>query len=785
MKGINDGIENEIHITRSINNKKLKVLSEYHRKFIEQLNPNVTENTIIRAEKIGGQGFKPDIRIEIERKKWNISVKKGGGNSVHQEKIEYFIHYCMHFLGMTETEKESLLLFLYGDGTNDGNSDAAERISDDELMETFKDEIKIVQRFLNRNKRNLIERFLIYGKLGKYKNIKAEYLYHGDAHNGIWCPLDDKAVDYLANLPNSSTAPLSIGPLTIQVWNRNLNADPKLEDRRHSIQVKWGSCTSHIKEINRIHLESPLIHVEEENKVLGDNSQGFNNQEKLMWLLDYQRVGNLSPTLKSIIKEIYPYAASSDVVRAKKIGGIDIKPRIAININNEVKNLSVFMGTGNAVHQEGIHTFIPFCKEELGMNSEQEVAMLELIYGDGTIDGKSIPENRLNDLQLKTEYASQINMVQRFIDDNKKELIERFLVYGKGGKIKNIKSDYIYYGTDVTGRIAPYPDVVEYLVSQENSKSALLAIGSLTIQTWNRNMGGKQENEYKRNSIQVKWGSMKKHLNCIREKLEKNQKGTTDGNWEEYELVYKLNKNKNLESKIWNKISKKLNLTNLDDVFAIRVCNTVYSHLAERNVLPKADIYLIKGKINQSILIDNNYWLDEDVIQNLDYEIIKYSGISCKRPDSKSFTYSKLSINSFNRLFNDNDFGAGISMFVKVDEVNLNYDIARAWGTDEKKLLTKFTPYLNEAGVSLEVRSLNNIDVCKIIKNISTKQVEKIIKENNNVGNAIFKGIGIFEEPYTANFTYINGQIESTFTPRFSITTGSGRHKGNYTIVIK
>ena len=785
MKGRNDGIENEKQIVSAINEKKIGILSEYQKKFLHQLASSAKDDTVVYAKKIGGMGYKPDVEIQMGNNKWNVSVKKGGGNSVHQEKTDYFIHYCMKYLGMTEKEKESLLLFLYGDGTIDGNSSPEERLRENELVETYKEQIAIVQKFLEKNKRNLLERFLIYGRMGREHNIKADYLYHGDALEGVWCPLDGETIDYLARLDNASNAPLSIGPLTIQVWNRNLEGKASLEDRRHSIQVKWSSCKAYIEQINEIHLRNKLKNVDS-TRVLGDNSQGFENQEKLIALLDGARISELSLPLKNIIKELYPSVANTEKISAKKISGSDIKPKIAISVNGENRNLSVFMGSGNAVHQENLDTFIPYCKETLGMTDEEEVALLYLIYGDGTIDGKSKAEDRLGDTnQIKEKYSKEVQIVQSFINRNKKDLAERFLVYGKGGKEKNIKADYIYYGTDVTGRLTPYDAVIEHIINQDNSKKALLAIGSLTIQTWNRNLSANPAYEYKRNSLQVKWGQMKENLRMIREEIDTNKKGTVDGDWEEYELVSKLNRDKKALGRLWSVLVNKLDISELDDIYAIRVSHTVYSKLSGRMVLPKADVYLVKGKIGHQVLLDNNYWLDEDTIEGLDVNIIENSGISCKRPDSSSYTYAKLSINSFCSLFNDSKLGAGISLFVKESELALNKDVVKAWDTTEKELLEKFKVELINASIDYEKSSLENIETCKAIKTASIAETKRIIKQNKQISDAIFFGKGVFEEPYTANFVYINGVLSETYVPEFSVTTGSGRHKGNYTIVIK
>jgi len=335
--GQNDGVENEKQIVSAFNERQIKVLTAYQQAFIKQLYKNASDTDVVHAKKVGGQGFKPDVEIDVEGEKYSISVKKGGGNSVHQEKTELFLHYCVQTLDMTEEERDSLLLFLYGDGTTDGDSLPEERLKDQELVDTYKTEIEIVQRFFDRNKRNLLERFLVYGRLGRERGIKADYIYHGDATDGVWCPLDYEAIDYLAEVPNAPDAPLAIGPLTIQVWNRNLEGKPEMEQRRHSIQVKWGACKAYIEKINQIYLESLEKRKAESMSVartrtLGDNRQGFENQDNLITLMNNHRVSELDTAVKNIVMEIYPHAAGSEIVRATKVTGNDVKPRLSSSV---------------------------------------------------------------------------------------------------------------------------------------------------------------------------------------------------------------------------------------------------------------------------------------------------------------------------------------------------------------------------------------------------------------------------------------------------------------------
>lgn len=786
MLGRNDGVENEKKIVDALNGKRYSELSMHQRDFLAQLNPQIREDTVIHAKKIGGWGYKPDVCIDAGAVSWRVSVKKGRGNSVHQEKTIAFLEYCQRILRMTKEEERSLLLFLYGDGTTDGSGAVESRKNEQELKSIYQRQIAIVQGFLDKHRKPLIERFLIYGRLGRQSGMKAEYLYHGDIETGVWCPLNGDAIDYLASLENTSGAPLSIGPMSLQVWNRNMMGKARMEDRRHSIQIKWSTCRQQIEEINQRYLKEKAKPQVDIIRAAGDNSQGFRNQAELQLSLDGQRIDRLSSPQKALMHVLFPEASGSLVVQTKSISEAGVKPKLAISAGEEVKNLSVFLGSGNAVHQEQLCTFLPYCREALHMTEEEEYAFGRVIYADGTPDGKGRIEDRSKDAaSIKAAYPAEIQLVQDFLDRNKKALAERFLVYGKEGKDKGIKTDYLYYGTKTAGRCVPCSMVIQYILEQEKTPSAILAVGPLTIQIWNRNLTGRLKYENRRHSIQVKWGGMQTSLEEIWKEMNIGPSGTWEGSFGEFQLAAALNRNKQEGSRLWKPLKEKLKLEDLTHVYAVRVCRHVYSKLAEKNVLPKADVYLVRGFIPSQILLNNNYWLDEDTIKELYLEKIEGSGISCKLRDAEHYTYGKFSQNAFIRLFQDAALGAGISLFAEAGELHLNENVLKAWGIASEKFLKIWRERLEEEGFRQDDISLTNQKLCRFIKKECQREMADRIKTNQGIAEVIFQGKGVFEEPYTASFTYIQGKVQEAGIPQFSITTGSGRHKGKYTIVVK
>ena len=128
---VNTGFKNEKDFVEALNNQKYEDLGENASMFIRQLYPSITHDSIIEAQNVGGRGLKPDVTISVTGDDTNVSLKKGTGNSVHQEKLALFLMYCSDFLNMTKVERDSFLTFIYGDGL--ANTLNIQRIEKDEV----------------------------------------------------------------------------------------------------------------------------------------------------------------------------------------------------------------------------------------------------------------------------------------------------------------------------------------------------------------------------------------------------------------------------------------------------------------------------------------------------------------------------------------------------------------------------------------------------------------------------------------------------------------------------
>ena len=242
------GFENENKLIKYMNDKKVKELNKNLKEFIYFLFNNINEESNIKVLE-GKKGQKPDIIISIDNNIKRISIKKGSGNSVHQEKINVFTEFLSE-INISDEIINELLRFHWWDNTCDGTGE--ERISGTKYKQIFPDKIDKINLEFNKetNKKQFINRFILQGKSDKYDIVDA--LYYGNVEEGHWASKDE-IIDYFINNTFKNDS-IHFGPLTYQVWNRCLNLKPEMENRRYVMQVKWGSLLKDlvIIEKNRI-----------------------------------------------------------------------------------------------------------------------------------------------------------------------------------------------------------------------------------------------------------------------------------------------------------------------------------------------------------------------------------------------------------------------------------------------------------------------------------------------------------------------------------------------------
>lgn len=241
MIKINNGYKNEINFINEIDGKKVKELNPILQELIMTLFPNVRKYEVVRATKYGRYA-KTDIVLTIRHKRKGISIKSGYKNSVHVEPISKFKKY-LEFNGVRSETIEKFKEYIYSDGTN--NNTGKRRMSNAEYIDIKQNDIIEINKELEKLKKKLIKRFLIETDI-KYR-VKVDAFIHGEPNDFIWVTASE-VEEYLEQKEIKSTSVHS-GKLYIQTWDKNLIRNPKYENRREYIQVKWFSMYDDMIEI--------------------------------------------------------------------------------------------------------------------------------------------------------------------------------------------------------------------------------------------------------------------------------------------------------------------------------------------------------------------------------------------------------------------------------------------------------------------------------------------------------------------------------------------------------
>lgn len=229
------GFENETNLIHELSDKTILQLNNNLKKFILFLFPQINDNDLIKCY-TGKAGQKPDIIVEVNNIKKKVSVKKGSGNSVHQEDIYLFMNFLTS-LDIPENIKTELLKFHWADGTTDGSGKV--RISSLEYKKSHEKEIEMINNELNKKESliKLITRILFKGKNDSFDEV--DVIYYGNINKGLWATKTE-IINYMISNKFGINS-IHFGPLTYQIWNRCLNFNPNTENRRSVMQVKWGS----------------------------------------------------------------------------------------------------------------------------------------------------------------------------------------------------------------------------------------------------------------------------------------------------------------------------------------------------------------------------------------------------------------------------------------------------------------------------------------------------------------------------------------------------------------
>ncbi len=514
-------------------------------------------------------------------------------------------------------------------------------------------------------------------------------------------------------------------------------------------------------------------------KKMGDNAHGFHNEEHIVEGLNGKEYKDLNLNMKEFV----------NYIAVKEGLNIELDTHIDANIetNNKKKQdlyirmlgkefgVSVKMGVGNSTHQEKCEDFIDYIVEEFGASEELCNDIRVMTWCDGTLDGSGQISERMNKQEYLTMYVKGIERIRSFVKEHEKDLIERVLFHGR----HDSKVDFIYHGTPISGKWIAADELVEFQIDNPQPLGTALAkLGRMNLQVWNRSLSGKSDK--KRGQLQIKYPSMESDLEKIMHHSSEFE-NVFRGEQEEFNISKVMNRNK--KGSLWEIVGHK---NDNENMYVVKVEHMAYSKMAKKKVKTKTDAYIISTNLEDKYLLEREYIITEKDIEDIEYEIVSNSGISVKKKDSESFTYEKLSYNSFMELFgpyidNAKMFFCGLMLYQDDKNIMLNRKIVSDMAYSEEKIQLEMASYLEK--MSCSIYDKNDV---KCFRGFCEKKLRNIIEKHDEVKNMIFTGQGCFEEPYYISYIYKNNKLTKDVIPeKYSISNGSGRSKGKYTIIFK
>ena len=228
--GVNRGFELEREVINELNDKLFSDVSPIYKDLMQNIGFNIKNNARISCQKNEGTLLekKRDLVIEAESRSVNISIKRGNGNSIHEENINEFVNFLDSYSELEESEKDLIYEFHWCDGTIDNTGKVEDRKYKKEYRK--QNEVKYSQYMtvLNNYKEPIFYRAWI-GTINK-----PDYLVHFTKKNKIHCYDFSQLLDYHLAYYSEHT----IGIMRMQ----NCRACLGGQDCGHATHVCDSSC---------------------------------------------------------------------------------------------------------------------------------------------------------------------------------------------------------------------------------------------------------------------------------------------------------------------------------------------------------------------------------------------------------------------------------------------------------------------------------------------------------------------------------------------------------------
>ena len=193
-------------------------------------------------------------------------------------------------------------------------------------------------------------------------------------------------------------------------------------------------------------------------------------------MLDNKRYYELNTNLKDMVKSIFPFVKSQDLIKCQLYKGKKVD--LIIKINTVSKNVSLKSQNIICVYKGDIKTLLSFLFS-IGISYRGVSAILSYQYSDGSLDGNG---RRLESfgLLLEEDYKNEISIIKEEFNDDFKliQLIDFILVKEKNG----INVDYFYFGNLRKGEVISRDNLIKNILTiKKEGNNKFMKIGPFNL----------------------------------------------------------------------------------------------------------------------------------------------------------------------------------------------------------------------------------------------------------------------------------------------------------------
>ena len=238
------GLDFEDKFVRGLNGKRKTELKGNLPDLVSRMFPGLGDQDMILAQKADPRG-KSDVSVFTPVGKAEISLKSLNGDIVHSSPNEKFMDYLRN-QGMSEASIQTILLYLYRDGTTDGSGGA--KWPYEETMYRLSRRIADLNAELNENPlfvQDILDLALFRGNFPELP--PANWLYHGSLESGIIVSRYQVSIWAMRVLKMDFVRNPHIGPLHIRPYIQNLSEKAINRDKVDWLRLKWVGMDANLQ----------------------------------------------------------------------------------------------------------------------------------------------------------------------------------------------------------------------------------------------------------------------------------------------------------------------------------------------------------------------------------------------------------------------------------------------------------------------------------------------------------------------------------------------------------